>query len=151
MGERTLVLLKPDAIQRRIAGRVLARLEGTGLKIIGMKMIQLDDEILNEHYAHLTDKPFFAGIRDFMKSAPVIAIVLEGDGAVEITRKVVGATKPWEADAGTIRGDMATGLPANLIHASDSPENAEIEIKRFFNENEIHPWNGVLDYLFERR
>ena len=151
MSERTLVLLKPDTIQRRIAGRVLTRLEDTGLKIVAMKMIQLDDEILNRHYAHLTDKPFFAGIRDFMKSAPIIALVLEGEGAVEVTRKVVGATKPWEADSGTIRGDMAIGLPANLIHASDSPENAEIEIKRFFREDEIHPWNGVLDSLFERR
>ncbi len=150
MSEKTLILIKPDAMERGLAGKIINRLEDKGLKIVGMKMLQLDDAILNEHYAHLKDKPFFQGIVNYMKSTPIIAMVLEGEGAVEVVRKIVGATRPWEAEPGTIRGDLAIGLPGNLIHASDSPETAETEIKRFFKEDEIFNWNRKLEYYFER-
>ena len=150
MSERTLILIKPDAMERGLAGKIITRLEEKGLKIIGMKMIQLDDTILNEHYAHLKDKPFFQGIVNYMKSTPIIAMVVEGEGAVDVVRKIVGATRPWEAEPGTIRGDLAIGLPGNLIHASDSVETAKTEIKRFFKEDEIFNWNRKLEYYFER-
>ncbi len=150
MKERTLILIKPDAMERGLAGEIITRFEKKGLKIVGMKMIKLDDEILNEHYSHLRDKPFFGEIVNYMKSTPIIAMVLEGEGAIEIVRKIVGATRPWEAEPGTIRGDMAIGLPGNLIHASDSPETAEVEIKRFFKEDEIFDWDRKLEYFFER-
>ena len=150
MTERTLVLIKPDAMQRGLVGEVISRLEKKGLKIVAMKMIQLDDKILEEHYAHLRDKPFFQGIANFMKETPIIAMVLEGEGAIEVVRKVVGATRPWEAEPGTIRGDLALGLPSNLVHASDSPETAKIEIERFFKPEEIFNWDRKLEYYFER-
>ncbi len=151
MIERTLILIKPDAMERGLVGEVISRLEKKGLKIVGIKMIKLDNATLEEHYAHLKDKPFFDGIISYMKSTPIIAMILEGDGAVDVTRKIVGATKPWEAEPGTIRGDLALGLPSNLLHASDSPETAEKEIMRFFKPDEVFEWKRSLEHYFKRR
>ncbi len=150
MTERTLILIKPDAMERGLAGGIISRLERRGLKIVGMKMVKLDNEVLEEHYAHLKDKPFFNEIVEYMKSTPIIAMVMEGEGAIEIVRKTVGATRPWEAEPGTIRGDFAMALPANLIHASDSPETADVEIKRFFKPDELFEWKRKTEYFFER-
>ncbi len=151
MKERTLILIKPDAMERGLAGEIISRLERKGLKIVGMKMMKLDDGILEEHYAHLKDKPFFQGIVDYMKSTPIIAMILEGENAVDVVRKMIGATKPWEAEPGTIRGDLALGLPWNLVHASDSQETAEKEIARFFKPEEIFTWDRKLEKIFENR
>ena len=130
--ERTLIIIKPDALQRNLMGEIIRRFEQKGLKIVGIKMLNLHDELLEDHYHHHKDKAFFIDLKMFMKSSPVVAIVLEGRaGAVEGVRLIVGATKGVDADAGTIRGDMAMSNQ-NLVHASDSPENAEKEIYRFY-------------------
>lgn len=135
--EKTLVLLKPGAVLRGLIGEVIARFERKGLIIIGMKMMKLSDEILAEHYAHLTDKPFFPSLVKSMQAAPVVAVCLKGVDAVAVVRKMTGATNGRKADIGTIRGDYSMSGQQNIVHASDSPENAEIEIRRFFSENEI--------------
>jgi nucleoside-diphosphate kinase len=135
--ERTLILIKPDAIQRGIAGRILARFEDKGLKISGIKFLQLTDELCAEHYSHLADKPFFPGIKRFMQQTPVIAICLEGLDCVETVRALCGITKARAAAPGTIRGDLAMSIQANLVHASDSVETANKEVARFFKESEI--------------
>ncbi len=135
--EKSLIIIKPDAIQRNLVGEIISRFERKGLKIIGTKMMHLTDVLLEEHYAHVADKPFFPRIRKFMKSAPVIVIALAGSGAVAAIRTIVGPTKAFEAPAGTIRGDLAMSMQSNVVHASDSVENGETEIKRFFTENEI--------------
>lgn len=142
--ERTLILIKPDAIQRGIAGTVLNRFERKGLKIVGMKMIQLTDELLNEHYSHIADKPFFKGIADFMKSTPVIALAVEGLDCVETVRRLCGVTKAREAQVGTIRGDLAMSIQTNVVHASDSLETAKKEVARFFNDNELFEYDMAL-------
>ena len=142
--ERTLILIKPDAIQRGIAGTVLNRFERKGLKIVGIKMIQLTDELLNEHYSHIADKPFFKGIADFMKSTPVIALAVEGLDCVETVRRLCGVTKAREAQVGTIRGDLAMSIQTNVVHASDSLETAKKEVARFFNDNELFEYDMVL-------
>jgi len=139
--ERTLVLIKPDAVQRNLVGEVTRRIEQKGLKLIGMKMMQLDDTILNEHYTHLVDKPFFAGIASFMKSTPVVAQCWEGCEAVEVLRKLCGVTNAREAAPGTIRGDLAMSVQSNLIHASDSLETAKMEVPRFFEASELHSYD----------
>jgi nucleoside-diphosphate kinase len=141
--ERTLVLIKPDAIQRGLAGRILARFEEKGLKIVGIKFMQLGDELLNEHYSHLADKPFFAGIRRFMQSTPVIALCLEGLDVVDTVRAICGITKSRAAAPGTIRGDWAMSIQANLVHASDSVETALAEVPRFFNESELFAYDSL--------
>jgi nucleoside-diphosphate kinase len=135
--EKTLVILKPDAIQRGLVGEVVGRLERKGLKIIGMKMIQLQDALLEAHYAHIKDKPFFAGIKNFMKASPVIVIALSGIEAVGATRLIVGPTKASEAAAGTIRGDLSLSIQSNIVHASDSVEGGMAEVSRFFAGNEL--------------
>lgn len=135
--ERTLVLIKPDALQRNLVGEVTRRIEQKGLKLLGMKMIQLDDKILDEHYAHLVDKPFYPGIASFMKTTPVVAQVWEGCEAVEVLRKLCGVTNAREAAPGTIRGDLAVSVQSNLIHASDSIKTADVEVPRFFKEDEL--------------
>lgn len=135
--ERTLVILKPDTIHRGLAGEVLSRFERKGLKIIGVKMIQLEDALLEAHYAHIKDKPFFAGIKKFMKSAPVIVIALSGIEAVNAARLIVGPTRGYEAAAGTIRGDFSLSTQSNIVHASDSIENGMAEVTRFFAGNEL--------------
>lgn len=135
--EQSLIIIKPDAIQRNLVGEIINRFERKGLKIIGMKMTHLTDVLLEQHYSHIADKPFFPRIRKFMKSAPVIIMALSGVQAVSAIRTIVGPTKAFEAAAGTVRGDLAMSMQSNVVHASDSVENGEIEIKRFFNDDEI--------------
>ena len=147
--EKTLIIVKPDALNRSLVGEIIHRLERKGLKIVGMKMIQLDDAILKEHYGHLADKPFFPRIAKFMKSWPVIVVAIEGLEAVESVRLITGDTMGRKADAGTIRGDFSMSIQANIVHASDSVENAEKEIKRFFDKKEIYSWERIdLDVIY---
>lgn len=143
--EKTLVLIKPDAVQRELLGEVIRRFEMKGLKFVALKFTHLDDETLSEHYGHLADKPFFGDLKAFMMQTPVVAMVLEGLGAIEEVRKIVGATNPREADAGTIRADLSMNVPSNMVHASDSPEAAEVEVKRFFEENELFEYEKLTD------
>lgn len=147
--EKTLVLIKPDALQRDLLGEVLGRFERKGLKIVALKFTHLTEELLEEHYAHLKDKPFFADLKTFMMQTPVVALVLEGLDCVESVRTLVGATNPREADAGTIRADLSMNVPSNLVHASDSTEAAEEEIKRFFAQDELYDYRKITDtYIF---
>ena len=132
--ERTYIMLKPDCIKRGLMGEVIARIERKNYKITDAKMMMLDEKILREHYAHIADKPFFPEILTYMTSGPVLAMIVEGDNAVKGMRIIMGATKFEEAAAGTIRGDYASCTSENLIHGSDSVENAAIEIKRFFGD-----------------
>ncbi len=135
--EKTLILIKPDGIQRGLVGEVFRRFERKGLKISGVKMMTLDEALLREHYAHIADKPFFPGVSHFMRKSPVIAICLEGLEVVSAVRKIVGITKARDAEAGSIRGDFAMSLTCNVVHASDSVETAMKEVPRFFKEDEI--------------
>jgi nucleoside-diphosphate kinase len=145
--ERTLVLLKPDALQRNLLGEIMHRFERRGLKVIGLKMMQLDDAILLEHYAHIADKPFFAGIKDYMSAYPVVAIALSGIKAVSVVRSMVGPTKGYEAPAGTIRGDFSMSTQSNLVHASDPSEDPEGEVNRFFAPDELFSYKKI-DFEF---
>lgn len=147
--QKTLVLLKPDALQRDLLGEIVSRFERKGLKIVGMKFIRLSEELLEEHYSHLSDKPFFGSLKQFMMQTPVVGMALEGYDAISEVRKIVGSTNPREADAGTIRADFSMNLPSNLIHASDSTESAEAELKRFFVEEELFNYEKITDkYIF---
>jgi len=135
--ERSLILLKPDCVTKSHCGSVIDRFEKAGFRIRGAKMIQLSDALLAEHYSHVADKPFFPGIVAFMQSAPVIALVLEGDDVIAKVRGMLGPTNSKEAEPGTIRGDFGEDMMVNICHASDSAENGEIEVKRFFADSEI--------------
>ncbi len=135
--ERSLVLIKPDAMQRGLAGTIIGRLEKQGLKLIALKMLLVDKALAKQLYAVHTSKPFFDGLVNYISSAPIIAAVFEGEGAVTIIRKLMGATDPAKAEAGTIRGDFGLDIEPNSVHGSDSVDNAEEEIKLFFSENEI--------------
>lgn len=135
--EKTLVLIKPDALQRGLVGEIVVRLEKKGLKLVGCKMMAMNEAILREHYAHLADKPFFPGLAKFMQSTPVVVMCWEGLEVVDAVRKITGITKARQAEAGSIRGDLAMSVSCNVVHASDSVENAKKEVKRFFNEDEI--------------
>jgi len=135
--ERSLVLIKPDAMQRGLAGTIISRLEGKGLKLVALKMLHMNRALAERHYAIHSDKPFFKDLVDYITSTPVVAGVFEGEGAVELIRKVMGATDPTKAEAGTIRKDFGLDVQRNSTHASDSPENAEKEIKLFFSDDEI--------------
>lgn len=135
--ERSLIIMKPDALQRGLVGEIFHRFERKGLKIIGLKMIELEDIMLEGHYAHHKDKTFFDSLKKFMKSAPVVLAVISGINAVGAIRLIVGPTKGYEADAGSIRGDFSMSGQANIVHASDSPASAEVEISRFFRPNEL--------------
>lgn len=135
--ERSLVLIKPDAIGRGLAGEIILRLEGKGLKIAALKMVHLDEALARRHYAIHKDKVFFNELVDFITSAPIIAMVLEGDNAVKVIRETMGETDPAKAAAGTIRGDLGGDISHNLIHGSDSVENAGEEIGLFFPAGEI--------------
>jgi nucleoside-diphosphate kinase len=135
--ETTLVIIKPSGVERGLAGQVITRFEQKGLVIAGMKMIQLDDAILREHYAHLVDRPFFPLLLNSMKSSPVIVIAIKGLDAVAVVRAMTGVTKARNAAPGTIRGDFGMSGQENIVHASDSPENAAIEIARFFKPEEL--------------
>jgi len=135
--ETTLILFKPDAVEKNLTGQVLARFESAGFRIRGIKMMQLDDAILREHYSHVADKPFFPDIVSFMSRTPVIALALEGDDVINKVRDLLGPTKSKAAAAGTIRGDFGEDMMVNVCHASDSPEAAAAEIKRFFRDGEV--------------
>jgi nucleoside-diphosphate kinase len=140
--EKSLILVKPDGVQRGLIGEIISRFERKGLKLIGIKMMALDDTILEAHYAHLADKPFFGDIKEYLKGSPIIAMVWEGGkGSVNAIRILVGPTKGHEAPAGTIRGDFGLSVANNIIHASDSVENGEVEVRRFFDIN-----SEIFDY-----
>jgi len=130
--ERTLILLKPDCLENKIAGKVISRFEEKNYQIMATRMIQLDDGLLRDHYAHVADLPFFPEIASFMSSRPVLALILEGENVVQGVRDLLGPTDSTAAPKGTIRGDLGTDRMRNVVHASDSPENAQIEIDRFF-------------------
>lgn len=131
--EQTYVMLKPDAVKRGLIGEILSRIEGKGYHFLDIKMLTLSEEILREHYAHVADQPFFPSLLEYMTKGPVLAMIVEGENAVEGVRRLMGATRFEDALAGTVRGDFASSTTENLIHGSDSPENAAIEIYRFFN------------------
>ena len=145
--EKTLVLLKPSCVQRQLIGEIVNRFERRGLA--GMKMMQLSDEILREHYAHLVDKPFFPSLAASMQASPVVALALEGVDAVQVVRTMTGSTNGREAAPGTIRGDYSMSNQQNIVHASDSTSNAEIELKRFFKDEEIFDYqSGAFGYIY---
>ncbi len=135
--ERTLVLLKPDALARGLAGEIIARFQRKGLEFVAMKLIRIDPEVAREHYGEHRGKPFYDGLLSFITSGPVMAGVLEGRGAISIVRRLLGATSGQRAEPGTIRGDYSISDRNNLVHASDGPESARSEIARFFAEDEI--------------
>ncbi len=135
--QKTLVLLKPDCVKRKLAWKVISRFEEKWFDILGLKIFNMSNELVTEHYSHLADKPFFPNIKNFMTSGPIIAIALYWENAVESVRNLTWATNPLQAAPWSIRGDFALSVDANIIHASDSIENAEIEIKRFFKETEL--------------
>jgi nucleoside-diphosphate kinase len=137
MAERTLVLVKPDAVERRLAGDILARFERRGLDVIAAKLVLVDVALAKAHYAEHREKPFFAELVEFITSAPTFALVLEGESAIRVVRSTIGATNPVESAPGTIRGDLALAMPNNLVHGSDSPESAEREIQLWFSDDEL--------------
>ncbi|MBU4246528.1 MAG: nucleoside-diphosphate kinase [Nanoarchaeota archaeon] len=135
--EKTLILLKPDAVQRAIAGEIVSRFEKKGLKIVGMKLINVSKELAHTHYSEHKEKPFFPGLVDFITAGPTLSLVVEGDNAIAVIRRLVGATNPQNADPGTIRHDFGMVTGRNLIHASDSAASATREIALFFKKDEI--------------
>jgi len=138
--EKTLLIVKPDGVQRGLIGEVLKRLEMKGLKIVGLKMMTLDEAKLKEHYAHHVEKPFYGELENFMKSSPVAVICAEGRNVVNAVRLIAGITNAGEADGGTIRGDLAMGM-CNVVHCSDRVETAKAEVERFFEKNEIFDYD----------
>jgi nucleoside-diphosphate kinase len=147
--ERTLVLIKPDALQRHLLGEIIHRFERKGLKLIGLKMLAMDSGLLDKHYGKYKDKPFFAGLASHMAKSPIVAMVISGVRAVSATRIIVGPTKGYEASAGTIRGDFSLSIQSNLVHASDPEENPEEEVKRFFSEEELFDYQRIdFDLLY---
>ena len=147
--EKTLVLLKPSCVQRQLIGEIVNRFERRGLRVAGMKMMQLSDEILREHYAHLVDRPFFPSLAASMQASPVVALALEGVDAVQVVRTMTGATNGRQAAPGTIRGDYSMSNQQNIVHASDSIENAAIELKRFFRDEEIFDYvSGAFGFIY---
>jgi nucleoside-diphosphate kinase len=137
MVETTLVLLKPDCIAQKHCGEIITRFEQAGLNIVGCKMLLLSEEVLAEHYAHVADRPFYPELRSFMQQSPVIALALNGESAVKKVRDLMGPTDSRKAAKGTIRGDLGKDAMTNVVHGSDSPENAAIEVKRFFSHSEL--------------
>jgi nucleoside-diphosphate kinase len=135
--ERTLILVKPDGVRRRLIGEIVSRFENKGLRIAGMKMLQLSQGMAERHYAVHKDKPFFGALVEFITSGPLVAMVLEGPDAIALCRKVMGATRPCDADPGSIRGDFATEVTENLVHGSDGPDTAAFEIPIYFEESEL--------------
>ena len=137
MAERTLVLIKPDAMQRRLAGEILARFEARGLAVRAAKLVLVDEALAGEHYAEHREKPFFGELVEFITSSPTLALVLEGASAIQVVRTTMGATNPVDSAPGTIRGDLALAMPDNLVHGSDSPASAEREIALWFSDGEL--------------
>ena len=147
--ERTFIILKPDAVQRGLVGEIIARFERRGLKIVGMKFLQVSDDLAREHYAVHAERPFFAGLISYITSSPVVAMVVEGTNAIAIVRNTVGATKPAEATPGSIRADFGLEIGRNLVHASDGPETAASEIALWFGEDLV-AWDRATDrWVFE--
>lgn len=138
--ERTLILVKPDGVQRALIGEVLGRFERRGLKLIGLKLMRMDDALAHQHYEAHVDKPFFEGLKAFMTGTPMVAAVFVGPNAIQVARSAMGATDPGEAGAGTIRGDFALTIGRNLVHGSDSPQAGEREVALFFRPEELLDW-----------
>lgn len=143
--ERTLVIVKPDGVQRGLIGQILGRLEARGLKLVGLKLLAVPRELAEEHYAVHQGKPFYASLIEYITSAPVVAAVFEGKGAAAVVRSTVGATNPTQSPPGTIRGDLALEIGRNLIHASDAPETAQQEVALWFKEAELAAWDRSTD------
>ncbi len=143
--ERTLVLCKPDAVQRGLVGRIIARFEEKGLKIVGMKMVSVDESLARRHYQEHVEKPFFSELVSFITSTPVVAMAFEGENAVEVVRTLMGVTNPQQAAAGTIRGDYGLNLTKNLVHGSDSLTSAERELALFFSPDELQSYTLDLE------
>ena len=143
--EQTLVLVKPDGVQRGLAGEVVSRLERRGLKLVAMKLMQVDDALAREHYGEHVERPFFPGLVSFITSGPIVAMVWEGKNAIVLTRQTMGATNPADAGPGTIRGDLGVDIGRNIVHGSDGPESAEREINLFFQPGEILSYGRSTD------
>ena len=143
--QKTLVLLKPDAVQRGLIGELISRLERKGLKFVGMKLVQMDDALARRHYAEHVDKPFFKGLAEFITSGPLVAMVVEGEDAIDMVRTLMGETNPASAAPGTVRGDYAVSIGLNLVHGSDSAESAKREIALFFGNAEIVEYDRDTD------
>ncbi len=143
--ERTLVILKPDAVQRGLIGPITARLEQRGLKLVGMKFIRVTPDLATKHYAVHKDKPFYAGLIKYITSSAVVVQVWEGQHAIQVVRNTCGATNPADAAAGTIRADFGVEIGRNLIHASDAPETAQYEIPLYFTDSELVDWDRAVD------
>lgn len=143
--ERTLVIIKPDGVQRGLIGEITHRLERRGLKIVGMKLMTISSELAQKHYGVHQGKPFYEGLVQYITSGPVVVLALEGKKAIETVRNTVGATNPASAAPGTIRGDLAVEIGRNLIHASDAPESAENEVKLFFGDEALASWDRASD------
>jgi len=148
--ERTLIILKPDAVQRGLSGQLITRFEQRGLRIIGMKFIAVSRELAQKHYAVHEGKGFYEGLVSYITSGPVVVMALEGTNAVQAARNTIGSTRPNEAAPGSIRGDFAIEVGRNLVHGSDSPENGQIEVANFFDESELVSWSRSNDsWIFE--
>ena len=145
MTERTLVLVKPDGVQRLLVGRIVARFEERGLKLAGLKLVQVDRALAEQHYAVHREKPFFEGLLAFITSGPLVAMALDGPNAIAVVRSMVGATRPHEAAAGTIRGDLAVETAQNLVHASDGAETAAAELALWFRPGELVDYDREID------
>ena len=143
--ERTLVLIKPDGVQRQLVGRILARYEERGLKLVGLKLVTVDRGLAERHYAAHREKPFFAGLVDFITSAPLVALALDGPNAIVVVRAINGATRPHEAAPGTVRGDFALETAQNIVHASDSPDAATEELGLWFGPGELLDYEREID------
>jgi nucleoside-diphosphate kinase len=148
--ERTFIIIKPDAVQRGLVGEIIKRFEQRGLRIIGMKFLQMSEALAKKHYAVHAERPFFNALVSYITSAPVVVMALEGTNAVAAARATIGATKPHEASAGTIRGDFGLEIGRNLVHGSDSVENGVLEVANFFTEDELVSWSRNTDpWIFE--
>ena len=145
MSERTLILIKPDGVQRQLIGRIIDRYEQRGLRIAGLKLVQVERSLAETHYAVHADKPFFPGLVEFIISSPLVAMVVEGTNAITVCRAINGATRPHEAAPGSIRGDLALETGMNLVHASDSPENAAQELALWFDDTELVDYSRSVD------
>ena len=145
MTERTLVLVKPDGVQRLLTGRILSRFEERGLKIVGLKLMKVDRDLAERHYAVHREKPFFRGLVEFITSSPLVAMALEGPNAIAVVRAMVGATRPHESAPGTIRGDLAVETAQNLVHASDGPDTAAFELALWFRPAELIDYERDVD------
>ena len=148
--ERTFLMIKPDGVQRGLVSNIIGRFETKGFTLVGMKLMSVSRDLAEKHYAVHKERPFFAGLVDFITSGPVVAMVWEGEGVIASARKIIGATKPLEADPGTIRGDLGVTVGRNIIHGSDAPETAQAEIALWFTESELVSWESVAKgWLYE--